>query len=561
MMQVLRAFAWIRWRMFVNSLEQTGSRDMLERFSLAAEKLGPLMAAVLLIPSALFLAALGIAAGYALGSGDPRPLAFSAARYLLIVVPLLAVFGPLFLPAADRTNPVRLLLLPIPRSTLYVAQASAAFGDVWNILMIPLVAGVPLGLAAAGALQAALATLAGAVLLVLVIVGLAGLATSVLHLVVRDRRRGELLALAFIIIVPMISLLPSMMDDSLSRRARDQARRPVLPVWAAEAGSRAASAYPTELFVSTARAAASEAYGPAAAALGALALTALLLHGAGLAAFRRVLDSPGSSGARRSTSTRAIWGRRLPGLSSGASAVAFAHLRLALRTPRGRSVLLSPLVVLVVFGVLMSRGSGLTEIGPLRLPDGLSLAALGSFVCLISILPLAMNQFAVDRAGLTMSLLSPLSDAELLAGKAAGNALIAAAPVLISFSVALTLLPAGSPYLWLALLLALPAIYLPVAPIAAILSSIFPRAVDMNSIGRGSNAHGAAGLLGMLAFLLAAAPPLLLTLLAVGLFDRPSLAPLLVLLWCAVACAVGRLLFMAARRIFAARRENLAMIV
>ena len=37
MLTTMRAFAWLRWRMFINSLERTGSRDMLERFSLAIE--------------------------------------------------------------------------------------------------------------------------------------------------------------------------------------------------------------------------------------------------------------------------------------------------------------------------------------------------------------------------------------------------------------------------------------------------------------------------------------------------------------------------------------------
>ena len=58
MLRILRAFAWLRWRVLVNSLERTGARDTVERFSLAIEQLGPLIALALLIPSALGLAAL-----------------------------------------------------------------------------------------------------------------------------------------------------------------------------------------------------------------------------------------------------------------------------------------------------------------------------------------------------------------------------------------------------------------------------------------------------------------------------------------------------------------------
>ena len=70
LLRIFRAFAWMRWRVFVNSLERTGARDTIERFSLAAEKLGPIMAALLLIPSAVFLFVLGLAAGFGLATAS-----------------------------------------------------------------------------------------------------------------------------------------------------------------------------------------------------------------------------------------------------------------------------------------------------------------------------------------------------------------------------------------------------------------------------------------------------------------------------------------------------------
>ena len=101
----------------------------------------------------------------------------------------------------------------------------------------------------------------------------------------------------------------------------------------------------------------------------------------------------------------------------------------------------------------------------------------------------------------------------LLRGKAVGNAVIALIPGTVCFIAAALLLPGGDPALWVCIPLTAIATYLTAAPIAAILSAIFPRAVDLNSIGRGSNAHGAAGLLGMLAFVAAAAPGTLLAML------------------------------------------------
>lgn len=556
-LRILKAFAWMRWRMLVNSLEHTGSRDALERFSLAIEKLAPILAAVLLIPSAIFMAGLGLAAGYLLASGGSLT-AFSATRFILIAAPLLAIIGPFFLPAADRTNPVRLLLLPISRSTLYIAQSSAAFGDPWNALLVPLLFGVPVGILAAGDLVSGAIGLLAALLLLVLVVGLSALATSLLHLIVRDRRRGELAALIFIVVVPVIAMLPGLIEGS--RRDRGPDREPIVPEWVLDLGGRAKEFYPSELFVSAAMDAVNRDTGRAAAAVTALAIGALIVQVISVLAFRQVLASPASTGARRGGRTSAVWGTQLPGLSAGASAIALAQLRLALRTPRGRSIMLSPIAMFGLFAFLMSRGSDGMDFGAFQFSSGLGLATFTSFICLLSVLPLAMNQFAIDKAGLTMTFLSPLSDDEILAGKAAGNALIVAGPTLLTLLAALVIFGGGSAALWLTLALGLLSVYLLVAPVAAILSALFPRAVDLNSIGRGSNAHGAAGFIGMLAFVAAGAFPAGLTILATRIMERPSAAPLLVAGWCLIAYIAGRFLFVVARRVFAGRRENLAMV-
>jgi hypothetical protein len=541
--------------MLLNTLERTGARDTLERFSLAIEKLGPIMAGVLMIPSALVLSAGAVAGGYAVARGDQYSVLFEAARYLLLMVPIFSVVGPLLMPAADRTNPVRLLLLPIPARTLYVAQASAAFGDVWILLMLPIVAFLPIGLLVGGAPGAALVAALGGVLLVAVMIGISALTTSVLHLAVRDRRRGELLALLFIVVIPAVSMIPGLLQGSRHRNSMP------VPSWAATAGSWAKTIYPSELYVAATREAASLDAGSAARRLAALAATGLALHAVGMFVFGRVLASPGSNSSRRQAGPMSErWRRTLPGLSSGASAVALAQLRLALRTPRGRAILLGPVVTIAIFGVLMRRQTGTMDFGSLSFAGGLSLAIFGSFASLTSILPIAMNQFAVDKAGLTLALLSPLKDGEYLAGKAVGNGLIAAVPALLCVLVSFVLLPGGSLALWAAIPLSLFATYLIVAPAAAAFSAIFPRIVDLNSVGRSGNAHGLAGLLGLVTFVVSAVPCVVLTLAASHWLDRPTLVPVLLLVWCVIAYGISRLLFVPVRRVFASRRENLALI-
>ncbi len=161
-------------------------------------------------------------------------------------------------------------------------------------------------------------------------------------------------------------------------------------------------------------------------------------------------------------------------------------------------MLLAPLVGCGLVGIVAFR-RGEMALGFIDLANGLSLATLGGVASLLSLLPFAMNQFAIDRSGLTLALLSPLATRELLAGKAVGLGLIAGAPALLVMLVAFVLFPGGAPALWLSLPPALVAAYLLAAPGAATLSAVFPRTVDLNSAGSGSNAHGLANLLGMLA--------------------------------------------------------------
>ena len=167
---------------------------------------------------------------------------------------------------------------------------------------------------------------------------------------------------------------------------------------------------------------------------------------------------------------------------------------------------------------------------------------------------------AVNGTLLTLMLLSPLSDREYLAGKAVGNALIGLPPAFICVIGVALLFRDGSPTLWLAVPLSLIATYLLTSAPSAMLSAVFPRLVDLNSIGRSSNAHGLAGLLGMLSFVAAGASNLAIVFVANWL-GRPGLVPILLVGWCVIAFFISRLLFAMARRVFAARRENLALLL
>jgi hypothetical protein len=570
MIRTLRAFAWMRWRIFMNSIEKTGARDRLERFSLAVEHLAPIVLALVMVPSALALSGLAGYAGYQLGSGVAQSIPIQILRFVVLAATALAIVGPLLLPVADRTNPVRLLLLPIPERTLYVAQTAGVLADPWMLVLPPMALAVAIGALVGGGLVASLVALVAGTLAILTIVALSGLTTTVMHLALRDRRRGELLALFFVLFLPLVSMLPAMLDDDRpARRERSGAARterrprrdPPVPGWAREAGSRLFAAAPSELYTSALTRSAEGRTVAAGGSVAALLAWTVVLHGVGLMLFRRVLASPGTTGARRQASNAGLWSRVLPGLSPAASAVALAHVRLALRTPRGRTILFTPLVMLVFFGALALR-SGDTSIMPfITSRGGLGLGSFASAVALLAILPLAMNQFAVDGAGLTLSLLSPLSTRQLLAGKAVGNGLIAIPTALLCVAIAAGVFGGGTPSAWLNLVLSLVATYTLASPAAAVFSAILPRVVDMNSIGSKSNAHGISGLLGMLAFAVAALPCFAIVFVTAGLLDRPALAPVFLLLWTGLAVLAARFLFVPAERVFDRRRENLALLM
>jgi hypothetical protein len=554
MVRILRAFVWLRWRTLLNSLERRTSRDTLERFSIAIEQLAPTIAALVMLPSMAGLAGVAGYTGFSLAHGEVPSLGWAILRALLLGTCGLAVIGPILMPGGDRTNAVRLLLLPIPRSVLYLGHVIGALADPWVLLATAVVVGLPLGFAAGGNVTAAaLAAVAGVILLA-VLVGIALTVTNAVHLLVRDRRRGELLALIAVIVLPMMGMLPELLDRG--RHRGDAIDAPAeRPTSAIE--RRLMASIPSELYVHSMRPAPGAGLALTPVPVAGLAAFAVAAHLLAFLTFTRILGSPDTTGRQRQVGSGAAVRWRIPGTSSATSAVARNQLRLAFRSPRGRATMVSPLAVFLMFTILNLRGRG--DGSFLTANGGVGMAAFSTFFSLLALLPLAMNQFAIDRAGLILTMLAPIETMTLLRGKAIGNAAIAAIPGVVCFTAAVMLFPGGDPALWLCIPLTMIGAYIVAAPIAAILSAVFPRPVDLNSIGRGSNAHGAAGLLGMLTFVAATAPGALLTILTRSVLHRPALAPLVVAGWIAIAAVLSLLLFKVAGGVYERRRENLAL--
>ena len=555
---ILRAFLWMRWRVLINSLERTGARDTLERFSVAVEKLGPIIALVLLIPTSLALLVLGMTAGFGLANGQ-WAIAIEAIRYFLLLSLVLTVIGPVILPTRDSGSVVRLLLLPIPRLALYAGQMAGSIADPWILLVVPIVLGVAIGLAVGLSFGAAAVALAAGLALLLFLMGLTALASSVVHLLLRDRRRGEMVMLLLVVLLPVIAIAPQFLlkpEVRDGRRMTREERAALPPSRLARVVTQAAPYVPTEMY----RRATINGPSRPAQALAPLAMLfglAMAVHAAAYAGYRRVLDMPVSLGTRRAGAFGGLWNTVIPGLGPAASSVAFTQVRLGLRSPRGRAMVASPLLVSLIF-TLMAQRAGRTPIPGLDLSNGLGIAAFAVLTSMLALMPFTLNQFAIDKAGFTRQMLSPLSVRDLLWGKAAGNAMIALTPATLGVLIPAVMLRGGPPHYWIGLAMIGVATYLLLAPAAALLSAFFPKTVDLNSIGNSGNPHQAAGLLGMLAIAASAAPGILIALFAIKFLHRPDLLLPLLLGWLFIALGLSYLLFFPVARFVDSRRETLA---
>ena len=250
---------------------------------------------------------------------------------------------------------------------------------------------------------------------------------------------------------------------------------------------------PTELYLATMVTPGGNRLRALGALAGLLGL-ALVVQAASWAVFLRLLAGPSGSHARVAHGG-AAWGR-LPGLSDGASAVARAQLRLHTRTPRGRIGLIMPLLITGVFATPTLLGRRGSPFHLSSVPPGAVLGVLAAAFSLLSIGPIALNQFSSAGGGLVLEMLSPLADRDLIVGKAAGLTAAAMGRRSRASCVLAVLFPGTPPGLALAPPLAAAAACLAAAPVWALLSAIFPRKADLNSISRSGNPHGLATLLG-----------------------------------------------------------------
>src|SRR4029078_7132806 len=124
--------------------------------------------------------------GFGLATGAWQ-IPFEVFRYLFFAALVFAVIGPIVLPAGGASNPIRYLLLPVPRALLYLAQLVGTLADPWILLVVPAVLGLPVGELIGGRGIAAAIGLAAGIALVGVLVAISSLTSSIVHLLLRNR--------------------------------------------------------------------------------------------------------------------------------------------------------------------------------------------------------------------------------------------------------------------------------------------------------------------------------------------------------------------------------------
>ncbi|HKY32454.1 MAG TPA: hypothetical protein VJV23_07965 [Candidatus Polarisedimenticolia bacterium] len=552
MIGLVGTFVWLRWRLLVRSLRGGRRRDGLERLSRILSVAAPLVILAFFLLFAVGFAVLAFGAGRLLAAGDaPRKL-MAAVRLVLLAATGVVVLLPLGRSMQGGTEgTARLLLLPIPRSLLHAVDTAAGLLDPWILFIAPALAALPAGMAVGGGGAAGAAALLAGAALLLVLACCSALTAFSVQWLLRDRRRGETAMLVFMLLVTMAGFGVSLAvprDDGEARAF--SARLADLPAWTA--------VLPSELYARCVTAALQGRGAQAALCVAALLVEAGAVFWLSSRVHAMLLAGGGGSSWKRRTRRRGEREMRWPGVSAPVAAVARAQAVTALRTVRGRLAILLSGPFTLLMGLTLR---GLVAEHPLggAVVEGPSLLAMGMMLTLMSLQPILVNQFASDRSGLTLQMLAPVADGELLAGKALGGLLLCGSSWVLCLAAALGIAPNGHPALWAATLLAGAGTAAALVPAAALLSILFPKKADLSRMGKEGNPHAAAALLGTLATLAAVLPGSAVVLLAGHLFGMPVLAALMAGVWAAAAGAGAVLALRGLAPLLAERRENLSL--
>jgi hypothetical protein len=590
--RALWAFTWLRWRVLVNSLKSAQRRDAVERVSRVA---------ALIIPG-LFLASAfsTVVASVGLGAfggwySVVHPLQaagiLTVVRVFLLIITVFAVLVPLFVGAHGGAGRVtRFMLLPIPRRTLHGVETFASLTDPWMVFVLPGLLAYAGGFIAGAISQpepwlrrfyaAGAVAVVAAAGLALVLASLSSMVAFLVSWLVRDRRRGEIFVLVFIVALSGASLAPAFLSRSLEGRldvgaghspcseSIDGARTPLhcgpgqVPqaarsTWVMSEPPAWASVLPSELYGAAVGAGSEWPAKSPWLPLAGLFAEGALFYALSNTVHRRIVESVESGRTRRARAPAAGAAFRIPGMWPGSSAVAVAQVRTAMRSVRGRLVVLLPGPIVAMLAITFGRIHAPGAFESILATRGYAAFGAGIIFALYAAQAFTMNQFGSDRSGLTREFIAPIRDVDLVRGKAVGCGVIVGMGALISLICAVTVAPGGSPLLWLATGLGGAAAFLVLSPVSALVSVLLPVASDLSKTGSAGNPHSIAMLAGTVIVAIAIAPAALIVAL---LESAPAKALLVITIWIGLAGAIGIPLLGVVAKTLRLRRENLALV-
>lgn len=572
-LRVVRAFLWMRAKVFMHAFRPGSGRDTLEQTSRALSKLLPIIVLVLLLPTGVLLAILAFVGGQMMGDQENAfiGVAMVVGRAGLMLITIAVILGPLVRSARGASSGLmRLLLLPVRRRTLHLSEVLSGFADPWLALIVAPLILLAVGIGVGGAPLAALWSLAAAVAVLAVLALIASSCGFLMALVFRNRRRAEWVTLVTMSLLGASGLLIAVggqkVEDRQERRAAARRARQAevegdrnisqrldeaLPAWT--------GAMPTELYFGTVSRSLDRPAWDAALPLGGLLLWGGALYLISVSSYRRLLESPENSGGRRGKrSVPRV--SRIIGFGPDVSAVALTQLRSGLRTVRGKMSVYTNFIMLGLSYLLVFHSLGIREVNlPSGVSPGMAIAMAGYLLSQLSLQPILFNQFAIDKAGLSLLWLAPISTRALTRGKLLANALLIGLSTLLCLLVGVALDPHGHPLLWLTLLPVWLSSYLILGPLATWLSAVLPKTADLNRMGRPGNPHGVAGFVGVVLTPLVSLPALGLAALGLVIFG-PFAALAASLVWTAMAGLISIPLQRAAEAAVARRAENLLLV-
>ena len=562
----LRAIIWLRWRLLRNSIKGGRRRDALEQVSRAMALMVPIAIASLSLGTFVAISVIGFFGGRAVSSGL---VDIAGGLFILRIILTVAVFAivavALATPSQSATaHYTRLLLLPLHRRVLHLVEVAAGLFDPWLAVVAAGLIAFSVGIYAGGRPFGAAVGVAATGAMVSVLVCAGSLAGFLVSWLMRSRRRGELFTLIFVLAFSLVSFIPAMASRSFGE-AKTESGAPApekrqfnlrdfdrsLPAWTRY--------LPSEVYVGVINDGLRQRGSGVVTGIMILSVQAIVLFLASARVHRRMLNSLESEFGGRRSGTIKGQSPQLPLLSPGASAVAWAQYKGTLRTIRGRLTILLPGPMLGILTVAF-RGIPSETWATTAAEQGYLLLGASTIFTLYSMHAVSMNFFGSDRAGLTLQLLSPVTDRDLAWGKIAGFGMVVATGLAVCVMTAVGVAPSGPAPYWIATLIGGAAIFFLLCPLAIWFSALFPVASDLSKTGAGGNPHPLPMIVGTLCTAAFAMPPAVVILVAEFYFQNEMMAVPLMLAWLIVCIFICVPLVNLTSRSIGMRRENLALV-